>query len=170
MLQIDGTSTDGAPTARQRWLRLLSHAPLELLESAIGTLAGPNPQWLRRPETGLVMVQGRIGGTGARFNLGEVTVTRCALRTDPARIACREVGVAYVLGRSGRHAELAATADALLQDSSARTHVPADLLEHISAWLENKHAKRRAQAHATRVEFFTIARESAGEPAAQEAP
>ncbi len=32
---------------------------------------------LRPPETGLVMLRGRIGGDGAPFNIGEAAVTRC---------------------------------------------------------------------------------------------
>jgi alpha-D-ribose 1-methylphosphonate 5-triphosphate synthase subunit PhnG len=37
---------------------------------------------VRQPETGLVMVRGRMGGTGSPFNLGEVTVTRCVVRLE----------------------------------------------------------------------------------------
>ncbi|WP_198418602.1 phosphonate C-P lyase system protein PhnG [Cryobacterium frigoriphilum] len=39
----------------------------------------PEVSYLRGPEAGLVMVQGRIGGTGDRFNLGEATVTRATV-------------------------------------------------------------------------------------------
>ena len=35
-----------------------------------------------RPGGGLVMVRGRAGGGGAPFNLGEMTVTRCTVRTE----------------------------------------------------------------------------------------
>ena len=35
---------------------------------------------LRAPETGLVMLRGRIGGSGASFNVGEATVTRAAVQ------------------------------------------------------------------------------------------
>ncbi len=87
LLPYAGTSADSAVAPRRAWIRLLSRAPLEMLEAALAALAGPHPQWLRRPETGLVMVQGRIGGSGAHFNLGEVTVTRCVLRPDPALLA-----------------------------------------------------------------------------------
>ena len=55
--------------------------PEELLEglwAAAGITA--SFEWLRWPETGAVMVRGRTSGTGAPFNLGEMTVTRCALR------------------------------------------------------------------------------------------
>ncbi len=40
------------------------------------------------------MVRGRAGGTGAPFNLGEMTVTRCSVTLDDGR-----VGHAYVPGR-----------------------------------------------------------------------
>jgi alpha-D-ribose 1-methylphosphonate 5-triphosphate synthase subunit PhnG len=96
-------------------MALLARAPLPLLEQYLAPHLSNQSQWLRRPETGLMMVQGRAGGTGERFNLGEITVTRCTLRLGDAA-GNTPVGVAYVLGRSHRHAQLAATADALLQD------------------------------------------------------
>lgn len=170
LLPYAGTSADSAVAPRRAWIRLLSRAPLEMLEAALAHLAGPLPRWLRRPETGLVMVQGRIGGSGARFNLGEVTVTRCALRPDPALLACNYVGIAYVMGRSARHAELAATADALLQDPTAQARVPADLLGRITASLDAEHTARRAKALATKVEFFTVARERAATAGPEQVP
>ena len=160
MLQHDGRPAGDAVAARQRWMELLARAPLDLLESAVGGLAGPNPQWLRAPETGLVMLRARAGGGGERFNLGEATVTRCVLRPDPVTAACNAVGVAYVLGRSHRHAELAATADALLQDPTCADALPADLLERIAAGVEAQRRERLDKAQATRVEFFTLAREA----------
>ena len=61
---------------RQEWMALLARAPLPLLEQALQPLEpSRKTEWLRRPETGLYMVQGRAGGTGGRFNLGEITVT-----------------------------------------------------------------------------------------------
>ncbi len=165
MLQDDGTATPLAAPSRQTWMRLLSRAPLAMLEAHVAPFAGTHPRWLRRPESGLVMAQGRIGGNGERFNLGEVTVTRCALRADPARVSCEYVGIAYILGRSARHAELAATADALLQDPLNHSRLPAELLTRITEWLAAHHAEQREKARATRVEFFTVARENAGERA-----
>jgi alpha-D-ribose 1-methylphosphonate 5-triphosphate synthase subunit PhnG len=167
-LQFDGKSTSQAVAARQAWMRLLSRAPLDILEPALGGFAGPRPQWLRAPETGLIMAQGRVGGTGARFNLGEVTLTRCALRTDPAVISCNAVGVAYVLGGSHRHAELAATADALLQDAACRALLPPQLLAQIEEWLAARRAVRANRARATKVEFFTVAREAGGAATAED--
>ena len=60
-------------------------------------------EFLRRPETGLVMLRGRAGGTGQAFNLGEASVTRCSVRLSDG-----QVGTGYVLGRDQRKAELVA--------------------------------------------------------------
>lgn len=158
--QFNDKQTSHNVAARQGWIRLLSRAPMEILEPALNRFAGPQPQWLRVPETGLIMAQGRVGGTGARFNLGEVTVTRCALRTDHAVVDCNAVGVAYVLGRSHRHAELAAIADALLQDPACTSLLPADLLTQIEDWLNTRRTARANKARSTKVEFFTVAREA----------
>ncbi|MEP6280903.1 MAG: phosphonate C-P lyase system protein PhnG, partial [Nitratireductor sp.] len=63
---------------------------------------------VRGPETGLVMLRGRMGGGGAAFNLGEATVTRATVR-----LATGEVGHAYALGRDRDKVRIAATVDAL---------------------------------------------------------
>src|SRR5262245_42543285 len=120
-------ASDGGPAERREWMGLLARAPLVSLE-AWARQAGeggalPGRVWLRRPETGLVMLRGRIGGSGDRFNAGETTVTRCALRLESG-----EVGVAYVAGRSHRKAEIAALADALLQAVGWRAAVVRDLI------------------------------------------
>ena len=144
---------------RSDWMALLARAPEDLLEAGLGAHALAQPQWLRSPETGLMMVQGRAGGTGERFNLGELTVTRCALklRTDGRDSA---VGVAYVLGRVHRRARLAAVADALLQDPTHQAEFAARLLAPIRQRLDAERARRAAGVQATKVEFFTVARES----------
>jgi alpha-D-ribose 1-methylphosphonate 5-triphosphate synthase subunit PhnG len=139
---------------RREWMGLLARAPLALLE----TWAARQPQrrttWLRRPETGLVMVRARAGGTGAQFNLGEMTITRCALRLEGAG-----AGVAYVQGRSPRKAEIAALADALLQ-GPGRDTVRRELLDPLRARLESEAARVRRRAQSTKVAFFTLARET----------
>ena len=57
----------GAQSDRKRIVDLLARATLTELETALSTL-DPAPVFnaLRGPETGLVMVKGRIGGGGAR--------------------------------------------------------------------------------------------------------
>ena len=37
---------------------------------------------IRMPEIGTVMVKGRQGGNGAAFHLGEMSVTRCSIKTE----------------------------------------------------------------------------------------
>ena len=153
-------SDTSSPAARQTWMALLARAPEAFLEAQLGALAQGDLQWLRPPETGLLMTQGRAGGTGQRFNLGEVSTTRCVLRPDGALTHCQQVGVAYVLGGSHRHALLAALADALLQEPALHAHWDAHLLRPLSAQLSAQVQQRKAQAQATRVEFFTVAREA----------
>jgi len=122
---------------------------LEALCASVGPL--PAYEWLRAPQAGLVMVRGRIGGTGAKFNLGEMTVTRCTLRTES-----NLTGFAYV--HDARHAELAALVDAMMQDCERAADVEASVIIP----LENAQAARRQlsarKAAATRVEFYTVAR------------
>ena len=145
---------DQGTAARQAWMGLLARAAPEDLESAWAALE-PKPawRWLRRPETGLVMVRGRAGGSGQAFNLGEMTVTRCVLVTDDGT-----TGHAHVAGRDARHAELAAAFDALLQDETRRVNLEDSLLAPLRR-KRSEAAQRRAQeAAATRVEFFTMVR------------
>lgn len=142
---------------RRRWMATLAAASAEELERAWSELGEPPPyDLLRRPEIGLVMLRGRVGGTGAPFNLGEMTVTRCAVRLADGR-----VGHAYLAGRRRRQAEIAAVADALLQDPARRPELTAALLAPLEAVAESRRRDLAAKAAATRVEFFTVAREGA---------
>jgi len=108
-----------------------------------------------------MMVQGRAGGTGERFNLGEITVTRCALRLAGAG-AQAPVGVAYVVGRNHRHAQLAAMADAALQDPAQREALEEKLLKPVRAHLQQLQSLRHERAQTTKVDFLTVAREAGG--------
>src|SRR6218665_2531721 len=93
MFQAFDNPGPGRPLERAHWMALLARAPLDLLNPA---WPGPPRQpvrGLRPPESGLMRVQGRVGGTGERFHLGEVTVTRCALRVGP-QMAPATVGAA----------------------------------------------------------------------------
>jgi alpha-D-ribose 1-methylphosphonate 5-triphosphate synthase subunit PhnG len=139
---------------RREWMGLLARAPLALLEAWAARQPARAIAWLRRPETGLVMVRARAGGTGAQFNLGELTLTRCALRLESGA-----TGVAYVQGRAARKAEIAALADALLQTGDGAA-VRRELIEPIRGRLDAEAARERREVQATRVEFYTLARES----------
>lgn len=138
---------------RARWMALLAKSPPDVLSKAVAQYGGlPAFTWLRRPEIGLAMVRARTGGTGARFNLGEMSMTRCALR-----LATGEMGVAYVAGRDVRQAEWAALFDALMQ-SEAAGHVRKTVLQPIESALAQRLAQTNAQARATKVDFITMVR------------
>ena len=108
---------------------------------------------VRGPETGLVMLRGRVGGGGAPFNFGEATVTRATVRLPGGA-----VGHAYALGRDKEKARLAAIADALWQDPAQRADVEAKVLQPLRAAAAAADAKRRAETAATKVDFFTLVR------------
>jgi alpha-D-ribose 1-methylphosphonate 5-triphosphate synthase subunit PhnG len=162
MFQSGDNASSADNQSRRNWMATLARAPLDLLESSLSSHAAQTPQWLRAPETGLMMVQGRVGGTGERFNLGEVTVTRCVLRLGIRGDANARIGVAYVMGRSHRKAHLAALADAMLQDESHRQRLQTSLIAPTQAHLNRVRAERHARAQSTKVEFFTVSRETNG--------
>jgi alpha-D-ribose 1-methylphosphonate 5-triphosphate synthase subunit PhnG len=149
------------PQGRAQWMSLLAKAPSAILAETVaqytlqhGSL--PSYVWLRRPEIGLAMVRARTGGTGQQFNLGEMSVTRCALR-----LSSGEMGVAYVAGRDARHAEWAAIFDALLQSDVAAqvAQVEQIILIPIAQALAAQRALTEAHAEETRVDFMTMVRE-----------
>ncbi len=138
---------------RKAWMSLLAKAP-EGRVAALLDAAMPRPgfTWLRAPEIGSTMVRARAGGTGAPFNLGEMTVTRCALT-----LGTGEVGHAYIQGRRKEDAEVAALVDALMQTDVSdllRTKVLTPLRDELT----NAKAARAAKAAATKVDFFTMVR------------
>lgn len=148
---------NGSVAARQAWLGVLARAPLAELEAAWARLGeAPGYTLLRQPEVGLALVQGRAGGTGQRFNLGEMTVTRCAVRDEGGHL-----GVGYVAGRSPRHAELTAALDALLQEPAWHERVEAAVLAPLREAAAQRRAETDAETATTRVDFFTLVR---GEP------
>jgi alpha-D-ribose 1-methylphosphonate 5-triphosphate synthase subunit PhnG len=108
---------------------------------------------LRSPEIGLVMLRGRIGGTGAPFNIGEASVTRAAVR-----LSSGETGFGYVLGRDREKARLAALCDALWQNHATRQSIEEHVLTPLQREQDMRRAFARAQTAATRVDFFTLVR------------
>lgn len=140
-------------TARQDWMSLLAKAPAAQVAKLVAPIPDwPDFDWLRSPEIGGVMVRGRMGGAGAAFNIGEVTVTRCALRLPTG-----EVGHGYVQGRDRIHAQNAALIDALMQTARA-AEIRDAVLDRLAAAAQARRAERARKAGATKVEFFTMVR------------
>ena len=145
----DALPPDQPHAARRRWMAVLARADADELDECLGAL--PPYRVLRGPEAGLVMVRGRTGGGGAPFNLGEMTTTRCTVRTEAGF-----VGHAYVAGRSELQAELAALADALLQDPLRQTALMEDVVEKLATAQQARRDAVAAKAAATRVQFFAM--------------
>lgn len=139
--------------ARKAWMSLLAKAPegeaAQLLDAA---MARPALTFLRPAEIGSAMVRGRAGGTGAAFNLGEMTVTRCALQLQDGT-----VGHAYIQGRRKSDAEAAALIDALMQTDQAAV-VQSQVLDPLAEKRRAAQEGRAAKAAATKVDFFTMVR------------
>lgn len=108
---------------------------------------------VRSPETGLIMLRGRIGGDGAPFNMGEATITRAVVRLTDGTL-----GYSYLLGRSARRARLAAIIDALGQDERHRAELDETFIAPVRARREAELTRQREETAATRVSFFTLVR------------
>lgn len=137
--------------SRQRWMGVLARAGNRLGDYE-QQLMDAEFQLIRPAEIGMTMVRGRMGGTGAAFNLGEMTVTRCVVRFADGR-----TGYSYVAGRNKRHAELAALADAHLQGSDQQ-HWLKSMIEPLEKIQQAQRAAQQAEAASTRVEFVTMVR------------
>ncbi|MBE1162163.1 phosphonate C-P lyase system protein PhnG [Dyella acidiphila] len=139
--------------ARAQWMSLLAQSdPAELAAAMDGFAPPADLSWLRPAQTGLYMLRGRVGGSGQPFNFGEVTVTRCSVQADG------QIGHAWVRGGNARHAELAALADAMLQDEQRHARIQLQVIEPLRRALERRRDEASRKAAASKVEFFTVVR------------
>lgn len=144
---------------RQYWMSVLARAPGDAIRHCYQALTQeqtsrlPGFEHIRAPEIGMIMTRGRAGGTGAQFNLGEVTATRCSIRLESG-----EVGHAYATGRDKEKAELSAYLDALLQTELFSGPVRDHVIVPLATEAQARQAETRKKAAATKVEFFTMVR------------
>jgi alpha-D-ribose 1-methylphosphonate 5-triphosphate synthase subunit PhnG len=134
-------------------MRLLALSKWEDFKKLASDFEQVTYEVIRKPETGLVMLRGRMGGTGSAFNIGEATVTRCAVKTQTGI-----EGHAYVMGRSAEHAKLAAICDALMQDESMCEKIERLVLLPLQDILNARRNLASRKAEATKVDFFTLVR------------
>jgi alpha-D-ribose 1-methylphosphonate 5-triphosphate synthase subunit PhnG len=140
-------------TSRQSWLGILARASgAEILELLQHAPALPDFSHLRAPEYGMAMLRGRMGGGGAVFNLGEMTVARCAIRDAAGRI-----GHGYAAGRDTGLVELIARLDAALQDPELFPEYEREVLRPLAQGQASRRAETESRAAATEVKFFTLA-------------
>jgi len=139
---------------RQRAAALLARATSDELNAAWDKLSEkPEVRPVRGPETGLVMVRGRIGGGGDPFNLGEATVTRATIL-----LASGTAGHAHALGTDKTKVRMAAIFDALWQEGPTQVFVETEILGRIEARIAEEDRRKAEETAATRVDFFTMVR------------
>lgn len=145
---------DSTQKERKEWIGLLGSADPKDLEAAKKEYAqGVKITHVVTPETGMIMVQAKADGSNGRFNLGEVTVSRCVLEVKKTYM-----GTAWVMGSDLRHAELAALFDALLQDPATHDPLANTLIKKLKIKQTAKNERMAQDAADTRVEFFTLKR------------
>lgn len=147
--QDSGAAVNG----RKRAMELLAKASIEELRAGWQAIE-PQPEVhaVRGPESGLVMVRGRIGGGGDAFNLGEATVSRATVR-----LGSGEIGHGQLLDNDRERARLAAVFDALRQRPEHEQAVET-LIDAVESRIAAEDRRRAEQAAATRVDFFTMVR------------
>ena len=140
--------------ARQRAHALIAKSKAASVRALLNRISDlPMPTPLRPTEIGLVMVRGRVGGEGQRFNLGELPVARAAVRLGDG-----PVGIGYVAGRDADHAEMAALTDAMVQSDAWRDRLEEEVLAPLAAELAERKDADARKAAATKVDFFTMVR------------
>jgi alpha-D-ribose 1-methylphosphonate 5-triphosphate synthase subunit PhnG len=153
MVESPGASHTPEPTERQRWMAVLARATAGEINAILEAHGGlPEYTVMKDAQVGTVMIEGRAGGTGQRFNLGEATTTRCVVRLRDGIL-----GVSYALGSDRRKALLAALLDGRLQQRRPN-HA---LMACVSALASRQQATRQCasrKAASTKVDFFTLAR------------
>lgn len=143
--------TDGIRKQRLEVLAQCDGAWLAGRMAALGPRPAARP--LRGPEVGMVMLQGRIGGGGAPFNLGEATVSRASVRIDGGAI-----GHAALLGRAPEQAAAIAELDALAQLPGWAARIDVEIVAPARARAAAARRRAAEEVQATRVDFFTMAR------------
>lgn len=140
--------------ARKNRMAVLGRSRTDRLQELWAGLGlKPAYKMLRGPESGLITLRGRVGGSGEAFNVGEATVTRASVKLDDG-----SVGHAVALGRDGTKARIAALVDALCHEPATAGLIEAGIIAPLQRNLDAADAKRRQQTAATRVDFFTMVR------------
>ena len=144
---------DSGQARRKAAMAVLAHSDAAEIAARLEAMAMPEHENLREPESGLVMVRGRIGGDGAPFNLGEATVSRAAVR-----LASGEMGFGYTLGRDRRKAQMIALCDAMIQSADHADEIETQVLAPLRAVITAERGRKAAETSATRVDFYTMVR------------
>ncbi|OEF28979.1 phosphonate C-P lyase system protein PhnG [Vibrio rumoiensis] len=146
--------TPKTKTLRQQWMSTLATADFDQLTTLWQAQHyTPDYQLIRAPEIGLAQVQARMGGTGNRFNVADITVTRCVVK-----LASGDLGYSYLSGRNKPHAQLAAVIDGLMQSETYQQELMLSIIKPLQMSREKKHTQRQQQVASSKVDFFTLVR------------
>ncbi|MHA3915416.1 phosphonate C-P lyase system protein PhnG [Halovulum sp. GXIMD14793] len=137
--------------ARRDWLSVLARADAGRMTAALADHPVETADWPRPAEIGMIMLEGRAGGTGQRFSMSQATVTRATCRLSG------QVGVGYVLGHDPARAEAMALCDALLQ--AGDTHLSGFVAQEAARQSAARQDAAKAAA-STKVDFFAMERNS----------
>ncbi|MCG8549776.1 MAG: phosphonate C-P lyase system protein PhnG [Desulfobacterales bacterium] len=147
------TGSNDTKARRKEWIGLLGSADPQWLEQQKERLGlNLTPDFMVRPETGMIMMQARQDGAGPRFNLGEVTVSRCILKLDGV------IGYAMVMGSNLRHAKLAALFDAMFQMPDSGSDLRKNLVPELRRRQKERRDNEARDVRSSKVEFFTMKR------------
>ena len=108
---------------------------------------------MRAPEIGLVMLRGRIGGDGRRS-----ISARQPLAAPWCRLRTGEIGFGWRLGRALEAAAPARSIDALWAEPGLAGPGVDEVLHPLGLRQQRDRDRADAQAAATKVDFFTMAR------------
>jgi alpha-D-ribose 1-methylphosphonate 5-triphosphate synthase subunit PhnG len=108
---------------------------------------------IRPPQTGMVMAVARTETTGDPFNLGEVSVTRCALRLESG-----ETGFGYSMGSDKEQVLHIALIDALAQVEGNFDQLTIEVITPLKQKITDRQKRQKALADTTKVDFVTIIR------------
>lgn len=156
---------DGAPAPAFDWLRA-PEIGLAMVRGRIGGTGDPfnlgeasvTRAALRLRGDACDRTNGATGATGTNGTNGTTGADGMNGANGANRPHGATVGIAYVLGRDKRRAELVALADALLQTPERHERLRAALIEPFRARLAQARAARSGEIATTRVEFFTMVR------------
>lgn len=139
---------------RQHWMSTMAKSCSQLLHALSDNLIDESQfETIRAPEIGLTQVRARMGGTGSPFNLGDMTITRCVVRSTAGHY-----GYSYIAGRDKAHALRAAQLDAVLQTDSNSTLINEQVVRPLENQLQHLQQQKTAETSATKVNFFTLVR------------
>ncbi|MGJ8647238.1 MAG: phosphonate C-P lyase system protein PhnG [Marinomonas colpomeniae] len=141
-------------TTRQHWMSVMAKSSPEALIALSDNYVNQHTfETIRAAEVGLTQVRGRMGGTGSQFNVGDMTITRCVVRSPEGHY-----GHSYIMGRNKDHATRAATLDAMLQDPTRQSIMIEKIIQPLTKDLAVKTAEKADTVAQTKVNFFTLVR------------